>query len=260
MTTEAPEDTTTIPQDPEAQAIKNQLDDTPVTDLDLTEGVIDKLRELEINSVGVFYENTANGDAPDLLIKAGMPRDAIDDMLIAIANRRNELEDEMKAKTESSKVPLGIQNPQPSRGADDYRWKVPAVLKGVKLDDQTRSVGVRIPVKGMEGVVGLPIQRAYDTFCGRQVDVAIYEGDNPPLEGVGLTVFYAVGKTTTLSFTANHKFANFTLSFIEDAIDGHLLEEYRKKDVTICVNVRDADEPEEENTNDDEQMPLEEAA
>lgn len=255
------DETTTIPADPEAQAIKNQLDDTPVTDLYLTQGVIDKLRELEINSVGVFYDKTADGEAPELLVKAGMPRDAVDDILIAIADRRKEIEDSV-VRGEPNKTPLGIQNPQPSRGADDYRWKVPAVLKGVKLDDQTRSVGVKIPVKGMEGVVGLPIQRAYETFCGRQVDIAIYEGDNPPLEGVGLSVFYAVGKTTTLSFTANHKFANFTLSFIEHEIDGHLLEDYRKKDVTICVNVRDVDAPddEEEDEADEEQMPLEEAA
>lgn len=240
-------DTTTIPHDPEAQAIENQLADTSVADLDIPEQTLDVLVQLNIKSVGEFYDKTNNGENPELIVKAGLPRDAADDVLIAIAKKKGEIEKAAQPKPEK-------KLPDPTNGANGYERKFKCKIGRVSIGKTTVSCGVKIPVKGQDGKAGYSRDLIDRCFIEAQIDIEINAGEQLELDPEGRKPFHAVGTTGRVS--GGGKDASFTLTLPRQSVNYNALTAYAEDEGEIHVNVIDGEAVDE----DPDQMSLEQAA
>lgn len=235
-TTTAEPEATTIPHDPEAQAIENQLADTLVAELDIGEQALDVLVQLNINSVGKFLDKTNNGENPELMIKAGLPRDAADDILIAIADKRDELIKAAESKSASKEAKL----PEPSKGAHGYEVTTSISIGSVTTaaDGKHINTSCKIPLSGSDGHVGLEVLRAIKTFRGAELDLELRQaGGQQSLEGLGLKDFHGVAHIGNVSLTGDEKHISFTMKFVRKAINGNALAAYAGKDAELrCTN------------------------
>ncbi len=256
--TNATEESTTLHHDPETQAIENQLADTPIGDLPgITSDVLDVLIKTNINSVGKFLDRTMNGEQPKLLVKAGIPRDTIDDILIAIADKRAELTEAAKPKPKEKPLP------PPSEGKQGYELTTPVTIGSVTTRGDGKSLSARltIDISGEDGVVGVSPARALKTFCGAELDLEIREtGGQQSLKGMGPKPFYGVARTGGVSFTADKKAASFTVVFVKTAVNGPALEAFAGLDAELrCTNNAGSEDTTEQDDHDDQQLALDAA-
>lgn len=255
-TLEEPE-ATTIPHDPEKQAIENQLADTSVADLDIGAQALDILVQLNINSVGKFLLKTNNGENTRLLAKAGLPRDTADDILLAIADKREDLTKAAQPKPKERELP------PPSAGKHGYELTAPCTVGSVTTRGDGKSLSCRVTINlaGEDAVVGVNPMRAIRTFCGAELDLELREeGGQESLEGMGPKPFHGVARTGGLSITSDRKAASFTCVFVKSAVNSNALEAFAGLDAELrCTNnagPEDASEYEE----DPDQLELEDAA
>jgi hypothetical protein len=255
MTTTTEEtETTTIAHDPEAQAIENQLADTSVADLDIGEQALDVLVQLNINSVGKFLDKTNNGENPELIVKAGVPRDAADDILIAISNKREELKEAAKPKPKERELP------PPSRGEHGYELTAPVTVGSVTTRGDGKSLSCRLTIDlaGEDGVVGVNPMRAIRTFCGAELDLEIRQGGGQEsFDGMGPKPFHGVARTGGVSITADRKACGFTCVFVKSGVNSIALEAFAGLDAELrCTNNAGSEDTTEQ---DDDQLALDAA-
>ena len=147
MTTATAEPPTeaTVPHDPEATAIENQLADVPIGDLGIDAATLDLCVKVNINSVGKFLDKTNNGDNPKLLAKAGFSKDVLDDIVIKISEKRKELKEAAKPKKSKKQLP------PPTNGNKGYERKFRCKVGRVSIGKTTVSCGIKVPIKGEDG-------------------------------------------------------------------------------------------------------------
>jgi len=253
QTAEHETETTTIPHDPEAQAIDNQLADTSVADLDIGAQALDVLVQLNCKSIGEFLSRTKDGKDLKLIIKAGLPRDAADDVLLAIADKREELKKAAEPKTKGEK-PL----PPPSAGKHGYELTAPVTIGSVTTRGDGKSLSARLTINlsGEDAVVGINPMRAIRTFCGAELDLELREeGGQESLGDMGPKPFHGVARTGGLSITADRKAASFTVVFVKSAVIAAALEGFAGLDAELrCTNNAGSEDTTEQE--DPEQMAL----
>lgn len=222
-------ETTTIAHDPAAQAIENQLADTPIGDIEgITADILDVLIKTGINSVGKFLDRTNNGENPKLLIKAGLPRDAADDIILAISDKREELKEAAKPRPDK-------QLPDPTNGASGYERKFKCKVGRVSVGKTTVSCAIKIPVKGEDGKPGYSRNLIDRYFIESQIDIELNAGEQLELDPEGRRPFHAVGTTGRVS--GGGKDASFTLTLKRQSINYNSLTAYAEDDAQICVNL-----------------------
>lgn len=244
MTTATTEqtETTTAPNDPESQAIENQLSDVSVADLDIGEQALDVLIQTNIKSVGDFLNKTNNGENLQLITKAGLHGDAAGSVLNAIDDKREELQNEASAKAASAEANL----PEPSKGKQGYEVTTPINIGSVthRKDSKHISASCTVAISGEEGVVGMNPMRAINTFAGAQLDMELkQQGAQQSLDGMGLRDFHGVAQIGNVSVKADKKSIGFTLVFVRKAVDGNALAAYTGKKAELrCTNKAGAED------------------
>src|SRR5690606_32062927 len=147
-----------------------------IADTSISDGILPKLIDGDIQTFGELDNETLQGDAPARLKRFKLNGEQISELLDLLEKAKAD------ALAEVNK-PKEQPQPEPSMGKLGYKFEMGAKLGRYGSSNLSCAVRATINIAGEHGVKGYRAGTVHRFLCGAQLDVEIGEGKQPSLEG-----------------------------------------------------------------------------